>query len=120
MSPTTTNRIEFNCDVLTTEIEDIPSTSVRDANIHEIVSILLKDLPEADREEQLGNIQCAGRLAKLPHSTQNKDAEFSRVIEANLRANWCSAARELTDHLRSSLNKSAQKAKVAVQCLGRD
>ena len=120
MSPTTTNGIEFNCDALTAEIQDIPSTSVRDANIREIVSILLKETSEADREDQSRTLQCAGRLAQLSYSTQNKDAELSRVIEANLRANRCGAARELTDHLRNSSNKSAQKAKVAVQCLGRD
>ena len=120
ISPTTTIGIEFNCDTLTAEIADIPSTSVRDANLHEIISILLKELPEADREDQLRRLQCAGQLARLPSFIPNKDAELSRVIEANLGVNSCSAARELTEHLQYTSNRSAQIAKVAVQCLGRD
>ena len=118
--PTTRNGIEFNCDTLTTEIEDIPSKEVRDANIREIVSILIKELPAVDRENQLQNLRCAGRLAKMPWSKESRDAEVTRVIEASIRANRCSAARELTDHLWGRSNKSAQKAKVALECLGRD
>ena len=118
--PTTRNGIEFNCDTLTTEIEDIPTNEVRDANIREIVSILIKESSAVDRENQLPNVQCAGRLAKMPRSTERRDVELTRVIEANIRANRCSAARELTDHLRSREKQSAQKAKVALECLGRD
>ena len=84
--PTTSNSNELNCDTLTTEIEDIPSSSVRDANIHEIVSVLLKKFSEADSESQLGNLECAGRLARMPFSSSNKDAELARVIETNIRA----------------------------------
>ena len=112
--------MEVNCDTLTTEIEDIPTSEVRDANIREIVSILIKELPAADRENQPQNLRCAGRLAQMPRSRENRDAESTRVIEANIRANRCSAARELTDHLSSRENKSAQKAKVALECPGRD
>lgn len=118
--PTTIDGTEFNCDTLTTEIEDIPTNEVRDSSIREIVSILIKELPAVDRENQLPNLQCAGRLAKMPWSTERRDAELTRVIEANIRANQCAAARELTDHLRSRSNKSAQKAKVALECLGRN
>ena len=111
---------EFNCDTLTREIDDIPTSSVHDANIREVVSILIGDSDERATESQLVNLQCAGRLAKMPRRSANKDAELSRVIDANIRANQCSAARELTDHLQSSANKSTQKAKVARECLGRD
>ena len=118
--PTTRNADEFNCDTLTTEIEDIPSKEVRDANIREIVSILIKELPGVDRETELHNLRCAERLAKMPWSKENRDAELTRLIDANIRANRCSSARELTDHLWSRSSKSAQKANVALECLGRD
>ena len=118
--PTTGNAVEFNCDTLAAEIEDIPTNEVRDANIREIVSVLIKELPAVDRDNQLPNLQCAGRLATMPWSNEKRDAELMRVIAANIQANRCSAARELTDHLWSRSEKSDQKAKVALECLGRD
>ena len=110
---------EFNCDTLTTEIEDIPSRKVRDANIREIVAILIKDLPGEDREATFHKLRCAGRLAIMPWSSENRDAELTREIDANIRANRCSAARSLSDDLWSRSSKSTQKAKVALECLGK-
>ena len=110
--------IEFNCETLTTDIEDIPTKEIRDTTIREIVSILIKELPTKDRESQQSKLQCAGRIAKMPLSNDRRDAELTRVIDANIRANRCSAARELTDHLGSRSKKSDQKAKVALECLG--
>ena len=114
------NGDEFNCDTLTVEIDDIPTRSMRDASIREIVSILIGESKEENHGKLMAKLQCAGRLAKMPNSRDNKDEELARVIDANIRANRCGAARELADHLSNRDNKSAQKATVARECLGRD
>ncbi len=57
--------VEFNCDMLSSEIDDIPNSSVRDANIREIISILIGESKVTSHNRQLTNLQCAGLLAKM-------------------------------------------------------
>ena len=106
------NGDEYNCDTLASEIDDIPTRSVRESSINEIVSFLISEPKEASENDLMANLQCASRLAKMPYYRDNKDAELVRVIEANILANRCGAARELADQLSNRDNKSAQMAKV--------
>ena len=110
---------DFNCDTLTKWIDGIPTRSIQDANIHEIISILIGEPEETRGDRQGANLQCAGSLAKMPGYRDNRDAGLAYVIKASIGANLCGAAREPTNHVVYPDNKSAQKAKVARECLGR-
>ena len=111
---------KLDCDTLGQDIGEIPVRQTRDSNVHEVISILIEESQYLSNEGKTNVLECAGFLAKLSHYSQNRDRELTRVIDKNIEADRCNAARELTDHLHYTNNRSEQKARVALMCLGRN
>ena len=101
---------EFSCTKLTNEIMGLGSINRRDATVHDTISKLI-----AESEEK--KLECAGRLAAMRVYISDKNAETIRVIEANIRANRCDAARELAMRLTSTGARMAQRSKVVSECM---
>ena len=110
----------INCRTLVSEIEDIPTATVRDINIHEILTVLLKESTMSEEDIRVGRIQCAAQISKMVSSLKERDAAIIRVISANIFVQNCSAARELAGELSTQSTKSTYIEKIAIECLGRE